>query len=106
MGSAPIGSGPQGDIWDIFLTGPMSWFMVGHMSQPEPLPRTWLPTTVAAQLKVSERTVNRWANEGILPSLPGPGATGAWFFRAEDVRRLADDRIACFMPDLTAGSAS
>ncbi|MCA9857809.1 MAG: helix-turn-helix domain-containing protein [Dehalococcoidia bacterium] len=77
------------------------------MSQPEPA-EDWLPTaTVAAQLKVSERTVNRWANEGILPiAFQAPGATGARFFRAEDVRRLADDRIARFMPDLTAGSAS
>jgi len=59
------------------------------MSQPEPA-EDWLPTaTVAAQLKVSERTVNRWANEGILPiAFQAPGATGARFFRAEDVRRL------------------
>ena len=56
--------------------------MVGHMSQPEPA-EDWLPTaTVAAQLKVSERTVNRWANEGILPSPsrplvpPAPGSSG------------------------------
>ena len=79
------------------------------MSQPEPeSTEDWLPTaTVAARLKVSERTVNRWANEGILPiAFQGPGTTGARFFRAEDVRRLAEDRIARFMPDLTAEAAS
>ena len=77
--------------------------MVGHMSQPEPA-EDWLPTaTVAAQLKVSERTVNRWANEGILPiAFQGPWCHRRPVLPGRDVRRLADDRIARFMPDLTA----
>jgi DNA-binding transcriptional MerR regulator len=50
-----------------------------------------LPTAeVAVRLGVDVRTVARWANAGRLtPAVEGRGQTGARFFHAEDVERLA-----------------
>ena len=77
------------------------------MSQPEPA-EDWLPTADSRRPAQSQRTHRQPLGERGHPPIAfqAPGATGARFFRAEDVRRLADDRIARFMPDLTAGSAS
>lgn len=53
-------------------------------------PNELLPTAeVAARLRVTPKTIARWAANGRLtPAVKAPGIRGAMLFRADDVTKL------------------
>lgn len=54
--------------------------------------KLWTPGEVAAFLRVSPKTVTRWASAGHLPGIRTPG--GGWRFQESVVRKMADPEEA------------